>query len=129
MTNRTEGSSLSTSAGAGSSQKGNLRSLRGCTHLAVQGCQPAQPFRLQKLKVNSRCNSGVATAVVVEHMKTPRPDLFIGGGHSFHPVFAVCGICGMTRQQYERNNKPQCAGRRRGYERFTFDHDDGEANQ
>ena len=51
-------------------------------------------------------------------MKTPRLDWLTAGGHSFHPVFEVCGVCGMTRHQYQNNGEPKCAGRQRGFERF-----------
>ena len=59
-------------------------------------------------------------------MRTPRLDRLTAGGHSFHPVYEVCGVCGMTRPQYEDNGKPSCAGRQSGFERFVIDPDDDE---
>jgi hypothetical protein len=59
-------------------------------------------------------------------MRTPRLDWLTAGRHSFHPVYEVCGICGMTRPQYEDNGKPKCAERQSGFERFSVDYDDDE---
>jgi hypothetical protein len=38
--------------------------------------------------------------------------------HSFHPVYDVCAVCGVTRPQYQANGEPKCAGRQSGFERF-----------
>jgi hypothetical protein len=51
-------------------------------------------------------------------MRTPRLDWLTAGGHAFHPVYEVCGVCGITRPQYDNNAKPNCAGRQSGFERF-----------
>jgi hypothetical protein len=32
------------------------------------------------------------------------------GGHSFHPVFEVCGKCGIARKRYVKNKKQKCEG-------------------
>jgi hypothetical protein len=55
---------------------------------------------------------------VADHMKTPRLNWLTASGHSFHPVYEVCAICGITRPQYENNGKLRCAGRQSGFERF-----------
>jgi hypothetical protein len=51
-------------------------------------------------------------------MRTSRLDWLRAGGHSFHPVYEVCGVCGMTRPQYQNNGKPKCTGRQSEFERF-----------
>ena len=51
-------------------------------------------------------------------MRTPRLHWLTAGGHSFHPVYDVCAVCGVTRPQYRANGEPKCAGRQSGFERF-----------
>jgi hypothetical protein len=55
---------------------------------------------------------------VADHMKTPRLNWLTASGHSFHPVYEVCAVCGITRPHYENNGKPRCGGRQSGFERF-----------
>jgi hypothetical protein len=50
-------------------------------------------------------------------MTKRQPQWFMGRGHAFHPVYEICGICGMTRPQYEDKGKPKCPGRQIGRER------------
>jgi hypothetical protein len=59
-------------------------------------------------------------------MRRGRPEWLTAGGHAFHPVFEVCGICGITRPQFEDNGKPKCSGRQIGRERRSIDADDDE---
>ena len=51
-------------------------------------------------------------------MRTPRLHWLTAGGHSFHPVYEVCAVCGVTRPQYQANGEPKCAGGQSGFGRF-----------
>ena len=61
-------------------------------------------------------------------MRMHQIDWLKAGGHSFHPVFKVCGKCGIARQRYVKNRKQKCAGKRRGPERIAFDPENDKSN-